>query len=81
MKTTVDIPKDLFEEAKRVAAAERTTLRSLLQEGLRWVLAQRRRPRKFRLKDCAVSGKGVQPGIREGAWEQIRDLIYQGRGT
>jgi hypothetical protein len=81
MKTTVDIPNDLLHEAKAVAASERTTLRSLLEEGLRWVLAQRKKRGRFRLRDAAVPGKGLQPGIHEGSWEQVRDMIYQGRGT
>ena len=81
MKTTVEIPNDLLNEAKRVARMERRTLRSLLEEGLRWVLDRRREPRQFQLKQKSVPGKGVQPGVAEGEWEQIRDLIYRGRGT
>ena len=81
MKTTVEIPDDLFKRAKNLAAAEETTLKSLLVEGLRWVLRQRKKPSRFRLKDRSVSGQGVQPGISEGEWEQLRGLIYKGRGT
>jgi hypothetical protein len=81
MKTTVDIQDDLLEEAKAVAARQKTTLRSLLEEGLRWVLAQRTRRRRFQLKDASVAGKGVQAGVDEGAWDQILDLIYRGRGS
>lgn len=35
MKTTIEIPDDLIEEAKVLARADRTTLRSLVEEGLR----------------------------------------------
>jgi hypothetical protein len=70
MKTTVEIPNHLLVVAKKVAAAERTTLRALLEEGLRLVLSQRRKPQRFRLEDGSVRGKGVHPGIVEGAWER-----------
>jgi hypothetical protein len=80
MKTTVDIGDDLFRRAKSLAARQGTTLRALIEEGLRFVLAQRRRDEGFTLKDAAVPGYGVQSGINEGDWEQTRDLIYREPG-
>jgi len=35
MKTTIQIADSLFEDARRVAREERTTLRALVEEGLR----------------------------------------------
>ena len=81
MKTTVELPDELLDAAKSVAARDKTTLRSLLEEGLRWVLARRGRRKQFRLRDASVAGKGVQDGIEEGSWDQILDLSYRGRGT
>lgn len=81
MKTTVDISRDILDRAKKIAVEEGTTLRSLIEEGLRWVLARRGRPAHFRLKDRSVPGNGVAPGVTEGSWEQLRDLIYPGRGA
>lgn len=40
IKTTVEIADALLDEAKRVAAERETTLRSLIQEGLRKVLEE-----------------------------------------
>ena len=40
MKTTVDLPDELLREVQQVARAEGTTMRSLLEEGLRAVLAR-----------------------------------------
>jgi len=60
---------------------EKTTLRVLIEEGLRWVLTQRRKPRRFHLRDRSVPGQGVAPGVTEGSWEPLRDMIYSGRGT
>ena len=39
MKTTIDLPDDLLQEAKIVAAQRRTTLRELVLTGLRHSLA------------------------------------------
>lgn len=53
----------------------------MLEEGLRWALAQRRRRAGFELRDGSVGGEGVQPGVDEGNWGTIRDAIYSGRGS
>ena len=41
MKTTIELPDDLFVAAKRRAVEERTTLRAIVERGVR---AQLRRP-------------------------------------
>lgn len=80
MKTTVELSAPLLKEAKAVAAREGTTLRVLLEEGLRESLVRRRKGRRFRLRDTSVRGKGLQPGVDLSNWEQIRSLIYEGHG-
>lgn len=80
MKTTVDIADPLLEEAKLAAARERTTLRDLVEQGLRLALADRRRAGGFHLRDASFRGEGLQPGVDEGAWDKIRELAYEGRG-
>jgi hypothetical protein len=80
MKTTVEITDDLLLTAKQVAAEEHNTLRGLIEEGLRHVLEQRRDERPFRLRSAGFDGQGLQPGIREGDWDQLRELIYGGAG-
>ena len=49
MKTTLDIPDPLLREARKVAERERTTLRALVEQGLRRVLADKQRRCGFRL--------------------------------
>jgi hypothetical protein len=80
MKTTIDVAGPLLEEAKSVAAREGTTLRALVEEGLRGVLARRKTDRPFRLRDASFKGRGLQPGVSLERWDVIRDLIYAGRG-
>jgi hypothetical protein len=81
MKTTVEIADSLLEEAKRVASNEETTLRELMEEGLRRALADRKQRRKFNLRRASFKGKGLQAGITTGSWERIRDFVYEGRGA
>ena len=76
MKTTIDLTDALFKEAKRTAAERGITLRALVEEGLRHVIAQAKPKKRFVMRDVTFRGEGLQPGQREGDWEQIRSLIY-----
>jgi len=80
MKTTIEISDAVLEQARRVADAEGTTLRALVEQGLRHELARRQSKAKpFRLRDASFGGKGLQSDLQGADWEQIRDLAYQGR--
>lgn len=81
MKTTVEIPNSLLDEARRVAAREGRTVRALVEEGLRKVLAERKRSLAFRLRRASFKGEGLQPDVAGASWERIRDLAYEGRGA
>lgn len=82
MKTTVEISDALLEEARQTAAREGTTVRALIEAGLRRVLAERQKAgRGFRLRRASVAGRGLRPEVAEGSWERLRDLIYEGRGS
>lgn len=81
MKTTIEIASPLLKEAKQLAARDQTTLRALVEEGLRLIVEQRMERRPFELRDASFGGEGLQAGVEEGSWEAVRDLIYDGRGT
>jgi len=81
MKTTIDIADTLLNEAKKVAAREGTTVRALVEQGLRRVVTERRRAGRFRLRNASFKGQGLQQGIRGLAWDRLRDLSYEGRGA
>lgn len=81
MKTTVEIAEELFTRTREVAQREGTTMRALIEEGLRDALARREHKTAYSWPDLSVPGKGLSPEIQEGAWEPLRDLIYTGRGT
>jgi hypothetical protein len=80
MKTTVEIPDALLREAKRVALRERTTVRALVEQGLRQVVRSRGTG-AFVLRDASFTGDGLQPGRSLQDWETIRDLAFAERGA
>jgi putative antitoxin of VapBC-like toxin-antitoxin system len=81
MRTTIDIPDALLEEARQAAARDHTTVSALIERGLRQTLAERTGAREFRLRRATFKGEGLQPGVADGTWERLRDLIYEGHGA
>ncbi len=82
MKTTIDLPDDLLERSKLIARRENSTLRALIEEGLRLALRARARSRK-RAAPFAVQpfeGDGLSPEFAGAGWEKTRDEIYRDRG-
>jgi hypothetical protein len=79
MKTTVDIPDSLLAQARKLAAREGTTLRALIEQALRQIIADRKRTGAFRLRKATFKGDGLQPEAMGAAWDRIRDMAYEGR--
>jgi hypothetical protein len=81
MKTTLDISDPLLREARKLASRQRTTLRALVEQGLRHVVAERqRRAPAFRLRKASFKGRGLRPENRDAGWDRLRELAYQDRG-
>jgi len=80
MKTTIDLPDNLLEEAKRVAARRSTTVKALVESGLRKELRAHTGPATFRLRDASYRGRGLRPEARGLSWEALRELAYAERG-
>ena len=80
MKTTIQLPDSLLKEARSLANKEQTTLKSLMEEGLRRIIAEHRRHGEFKLRKATFRGKGLQPHLEGATWERIRDTSYEGRG-
>ncbi len=77
MKTTLEISDPLLRDARRIAAREGTTLRALVEQGLRQIVTAKKKQRAgFRLRDVSFTGRGLRPELRDAGWERIRDLIY-----
>jgi hypothetical protein len=62
VKTTVELPEELIVAAKRRAAERRTTLRILIERGLRAELRSRRAPAARRIPIKWVTVDGGLPG-------------------
>jgi hypothetical protein len=80
MKTTIEISDPLLNQAKRLAARRGSTLRSLVEEGLRRVVAEKKPAEGFRLRSASFKGEGLQAAAQGAAWERIREMAYEGRG-
>lgn len=79
-RTTVRIPEDLIKRAKRKAAGEGRTLTSLIEEGLRLVLAGKPKGKAKRvLAPVSDTSGGPWPGIDisdSAALQEAEDLEY-----
>jgi hypothetical protein len=84
MRTTVRLPEDLLNRAKRKAAADDRTLTSLIEEGLRAVVDGRGRAAKRRRVVLPVSKAtgGLLPGVdltRFWDYQETEDREYVAR--
>ena len=81
MKTTVELPDALLRDAKRLALRERTTVRALIERGLRAVVSGQRQAGRFELRRASYRGDGLVAGRSLADWDAIRDLAYSERGA
>lgn len=80
MKTTVELSDALLVEARKIAAREGITVRTLIEQGLRHALTQRKQQGRFRLRKATFKGRGLSAAARGASWENLRELAYGGRG-
>lgn len=80
MKTTIEISDAILEQARDLLSHEKTTLRALVEEGLRLVIENHAKRKPFKLRDVAFQGRGLQPNLQNADWETIRSLAYEGHG-
>ena len=75
MKTTIDIADDLLKRSQQLAKREGSTLRAVLEEGLRLVLKDRRTPRSRPFHFPTFGTDGPKREFRDADWEKIRTAI------
>lgn len=81
MKTTIDIADPLLDKARRVAAREGTTVKALVEAGLRRIIDDKEQPRAFRLRRASFKGRGLQRGAKGLSWDRLREMAYEGHGA
>jgi hypothetical protein len=81
MKTTVDISDPLLREAKKLAAREGVTLKTLVERGLHRLVSETKPAPAFKLRRGSFKGKGLRPELRGASWDRIRDMIYDEGGN
>ena len=81
MKTTVELSDSLLRQVKQIAVKERTSVKALIEQGLRTVVADRKRRREFTLRPAAFRGDGLVAGRSLQDWAAIRELVYAERGA
>jgi hypothetical protein len=76
MRTTVRLPEDLLRQAKKRAADEGRTLTSLLEEGLKSLLAEPRRSRRARVRlPVSKATGGALPGVDLNRSSELLDRM------
>ncbi len=79
MKTTIEITDDLLSRAKRIAQRDGTTLRELVEDGLRRTLQDREQPVQRELKPLpTMGGLGLLPpydklGLTQGIYDDYEE--------
>lgn len=80
MKTTIEISDPLLREARRLAAREGVTLRTVVERGLHSVLKEDKGRRPYKMQRATFKGSGLQPRLQGASWERIREFSYERRG-
>ena len=80
MKTTIELPDELLERSKAVARRENSTLKALIEEGLRMALRARRRKPAAPFALQPFLGDGLSTEFAGAGWKAMRDEIYRDRG-
>lgn len=75
MKTTIDLPDDLFVAVKRRAAEDRSTVRAMVERGLRAQLRTPKKPGK-RAGRTSIKWVTVDGGLPAGLDLRDRAEIY-----
>lgn len=79
MKTTVEISDALFARAKRHARQHGSSLRALVEEGLRRVLDDVRAKPTYKMRDRSAGRASDANPLETMSWQDLRDKIYGGR--
>ncbi len=81
MKTTLDIHDELLTRAKRHAKETGRPLRSVVEDGLRCVLASAKPRGGYKLTDLRAGDPEAADPLERYSWPELREMIYGDPGT
>ncbi len=76
MKTTIEIQDELLVRAKRHARETGHSLRAVVEEGLRQVLAEAAARPRYRLPDLSAGNADRPDPTAAYSWQDLREMIY-----
>jgi hypothetical protein len=80
MKTTVQISDALLADIHKIVVKRKTTLKALVDEGLRHVVETESAAKKpFKMKDASVGGNGLVDELKNASWSDIVAMSYGDR--
>lgn len=80
MRTTINLPDDLFREAKQAALASSRTFTQLVEDALRAALSARADPGRQRAVRLPTSPGSPRPGVDLDDSAALLDLVERGDG-
>ena len=76
MRTTIELNAALARRVRALMARRNTTLRALVEEGLRRVLEDAATSQRFRMRDASTGRGGLAEGVEDATWESLSALLY-----
>ncbi len=76
MRTTIEINEALARQVRALMAERKTTLRALVEEGLRRIVEESRAAEPFRLRDASTGEGGLAEGVDDASWDTFSRFLY-----
>ena len=76
MKTTIDIHDELLRRARQHAKATGRSLRTVIEDGLRLVLAGPESRGAYQLPDLSEGNPDAADPLAAYSWQELRGTIY-----
>jgi hypothetical protein len=73
----VEISDDLLKRSQQLAKREGTSLRAILEEGLRLAMKSRQMRQRAQFQFPTFGKDGLNEEFRDASWDAIRDTIYR----
>lgn len=77
MRTSIELPDPMFNRARTLAQQRGTTMKSLIEEGLRHVLdSEGPTDTGEEVRLLTYGTGGMRPEFAEGDWNKLAEVIY-----